>query len=88
VNRLEFLLDVPGGFSPCDESPYGVLDMAGSREEWLRDPFSTGQPQRYRKRGGRWNSSVETVFRVASRAEASQVYAAAAQGFRLVLRKP
>jgi formylglycine-generating enzyme required for sulfatase activity len=83
-----FLLDAPGGFEPRDESPYGVLDMAGSREEWMRDVVLQSEPPRYRKRGGRWNSYVESVFRVASRAEASQDYAVAAQGFRLVLRKP
>jgi formylglycine-generating enzyme required for sulfatase activity/tRNA A-37 threonylcarbamoyl transferase component Bud32 len=88
VRKPGFLLDAAGGFEPCDESPYGVLDMAGSREEWLRDVVPSSEPPRYRKRGGRWNSYVESVFRVASRAEASQDYAAAAEGFRLVLRKP
>jgi formylglycine-generating enzyme required for sulfatase activity len=88
VRKPGFLLDAPGGFEPRDESPYGVLDMAGSREEWMRDVVLQSEPPRYRKRGGRWNSYVESVFRVASRAEASQDYAVAAQGFRLVLRKP
>lgn len=88
VRKPGFLLDVAGGFEPHDESPYGVIDMAGSREEWLRDVVAASNPPRYWKRGGRWNSYVESVFRSASRAEASQDYAAAAQGFRLVLRKP
>jgi serine/threonine-protein kinase len=87
VRRAEYLLDAPGGSEPRDESPYGVLDLAGSREEWLRDAVPGSQPPRFYKRGGRWNSYVESVFRAASRAEASQDYAAAAQGFRLVARE-
>jgi len=88
VRKPGFLLDAAGGHEPNDESPYGLLDMAGSREEWLREAVAGSNPPRYWKRGGRWNSYVESVFRSASRAEASQEYAAAAQGFRLVLRKP
>ena len=37
VRSAEYLIDAPGGAALSDESPYGVLDFAGSREEWLRD---------------------------------------------------
>ncbi len=88
VRSSEYLLDAPGGSEPRDESPYGVLDLAGSREEWLRETVPGSEPPRYFKRGGRWNSYVESVFRCASRGEASQDFAASGQGLRLVLRRP
>jgi formylglycine-generating enzyme required for sulfatase activity/tRNA A-37 threonylcarbamoyl transferase component Bud32 len=88
VRSADFLLDAPGGSEPRDESPYGVLDLAGSREEWLRELVPGSEPPRYYKRGGRWNSYVESVFRSASRGEASQDFAASGQGLRLVLRRP
>lgn len=88
ARSAEYLLDAPGGAEPRDESPYGVLDLAGSREEWLREQVPGSEPPRYFKRGGRWNSYVESAFRSASRGEASQDFAASAQGLRLVLRRP
>ena len=88
VRSAEYLLDAPGGSAPSDESPYGVLDLAGSREEWLRDRVPDSEPPRYFKRGGRWNSYVEVVFRSASRGEASADLATSGQGVRLVLRRP
>lgn len=88
VRSAEYLIDAPGGAALSDESPYGVLDLAGSREEWLRDSVPGSQPPRYYKRGGRWNSYVESVFRSASRGEASAELAASGQGLRLVLRRP
>ena len=84
VRQDTYLLDAPGGHEPRDESPYGVLDMAGSREEWLLDAVEDVEPPRYRKRGGHWGSKVETVFRAASRGEASQDRFASSQGVRLV----
>jgi serine/threonine-protein kinase len=88
VRKPGYLLDAPGGFEPRDESPYGVRDMAGSREEWLRDANAETDPPRYRKRGGHWGSSVENLFRSASRGEASQDRFASSQGVRLVARRP
>jgi len=31
------VLGCPGGFEPRDESPFGLLDMAGSRREWTKN---------------------------------------------------
>jgi formylglycine-generating enzyme required for sulfatase activity len=87
VREAGYLLDAPGGYEPRDESPFGVLDMAGSREEWLRDVVEGSDPPRCRKRGGHWGSSVETVFRSASRGEASVARFASSQGVRLVARR-
>jgi formylglycine-generating enzyme required for sulfatase activity len=86
IRRPYYLLDAPGGYERADESPYGVLDMAGSREEWLRDAVEGSDPPRYRKRGGHWGSMVENLFRAAGRGEASVDHAASSQGFRLVAR--
>ncbi len=83
-----YLLDAPGGFEPRDESPFGVLDMAGSREEWLRDEVEGSESPRRKKRGGHWSSSVEALFHSASRGEASPDRFASSQGVRLVARRP
>ncbi|MBL8859006.1 MAG: SUMF1/EgtB/PvdO family nonheme iron enzyme [Planctomycetes bacterium] len=82
-----YLLDAPGGYEPRDESPFGVLDLAGSREEWLRDAVADVEPPRYLKRGGHWGSAVEVVFHSASHGEASQDRFAGSQGLRLVARR-
>jgi formylglycine-generating enzyme required for sulfatase activity/tRNA A-37 threonylcarbamoyl transferase component Bud32 len=88
VRKDGYLLDAPGGFEARDESPYGVHDLAGSREEWLSEMSEEVQPPRYKKRGGHWGSSVEALFRSASRGEASQDRFASSQGVRLVARQP
>lgn len=88
VHKEGYLLDAPGGFEPRDESPYGLLDMAGSREEWLRDVVEGSSPPRCRKRGGHWSSSVEALFRSASRGETSPDRFASSQGVRLVALRP
>ncbi len=88
VRQDGFLLDAPGGFEPRDESPFGVLDMAGSREEWLRDLVENSDPPVFRKHGGHWGTSVGAVFRTTSRGEASQDRFASSQGVRLVARSP
>jgi len=88
VRKEGYLLDAPGGFEPRDESPFGVLDMAGSREEWLRDIVEGSEPPRARKRGGHWGSSVEALFRSASRGDTSRERFASSQGVRLVARRP
>jgi len=88
VRRRHYLLDAPGGYEPRDESVYGVLDLGGSREEWLADRVEGSEPPRYRKRGGHWSTVVESPFHAASRNEASQDRIASTQGLRLVLRRP
>jgi formylglycine-generating enzyme required for sulfatase activity len=88
VRKEGYLLDAPGGYELRDESPFGLLDMAGSREEWLRDTVEGSDPPRSRKRGGHWGSSVEALFRSASRGEASRDRFASSQGVRLVARRP
>jgi len=88
VRQEGYLLDAPGGFEPRDVSPFGVLDMAGSREEWLRDQVPNSAPPFYFKRGGHWGTSVSTMFRPTSRGEASQDRYASSQGLRLVARRP
>ncbi|MCY2960807.1 MAG: SUMF1/EgtB/PvdO family nonheme iron enzyme [Planctomycetota bacterium] len=88
VRKDGFLLDAPGGFEPRDESPFGVLDMAGSREEWTRDVVEGAEAPRAYKRGGHWGSSVESLFHSASRGEASRDRFASSQGVRLVARRP
>ncbi len=87
VRRDVYLLDAPGGFEPRDESPWGVLDLGGSREEWLRDLVPGSDPPRGPKRGGHWGSSVEALFRCASRGETAPDRFQSSQGVRLVLRK-
>ena len=82
------LYDAPGGFEPRDESPYGVQDLAGGRQEWTRDRFP-GDEQAgaiYRMRGGSWRFSREELFRAASRHYAREDYAGGITGFRLVAR--
>jgi formylglycine-generating enzyme required for sulfatase activity/tRNA A-37 threonylcarbamoyl transferase component Bud32 len=88
VRREGYLLDAPSGHALADESPWGVLDLGGSREEWLRDAFQGGESPRAWKRGGHWGTATEVAFRSASRADASQDRFAASQGLRLVARRP
>jgi len=88
VRQDVYLLDAPGGYELRDESPYGVRDLAGSREEWLRDRVGEVEPPRYLKRGGHWSTAVEAVFHSASDGEASQDRHASTQGVRLVARRP
>jgi formylglycine-generating enzyme required for sulfatase activity len=49
--KATYLLDAPGGFEPRDESQYGVLDMAGSRQEWTRDVVTTVSAPSYEVHG-------------------------------------
>ena len=67
-----------------DESPFGVMDMAGRTWEWLADwarpPQLRARPRA--QRGGNWNHSDARRFRATSRTGAApQVHDA---GFRLV----
>jgi formylglycine-generating enzyme required for sulfatase activity len=85
------LIDAPGGFEPRDESPYGVRDLGGSREEWTRDSVpqrDPNQPQSvYYKMGGSWSSTAEAIFRAASRPNAGEARVASGYGLRLVARR-
>lgn len=79
---------LPGGFWKEDVSPFGVLDMGGSRREWLREvvPGLEGEAASAYTRGGAWSEGGETVFRSAGRAYATRHYAGGDIGLRLVLR--
>ncbi|HLQ37934.1 MAG TPA: bifunctional serine/threonine-protein kinase/formylglycine-generating enzyme family protein [Planctomycetota bacterium] len=84
------LMDAPGGFEPRDESVYGVLDLAGSREEWTGEALPRRENQQqsvYFKMGGSWSSTAESIFRAASRPNAGELRVASGYGFRLVARR-
>jgi serine/threonine protein kinase/formylglycine-generating enzyme required for sulfatase activity len=86
--RPRHLYDAPGGIEPRDESPSGVQDAAGHRQEWTLDPYRVdpNAPPFYRRRGGCWRLSGEQAFRVASRSYEEAAYAGGNLGFRLVAR--
>lgn len=77
--------EVPGGFELRDESPFAVMDMAGSRCEWTRDPFSADAGT-YPLRGGSWSNSIAPRFRLATRLDRYPSYVSPRYGFRLVAR--
>ncbi|HEU4418934.1 MAG TPA: SUMF1/EgtB/PvdO family nonheme iron enzyme, partial [Planctomycetota bacterium] len=95
VNRyrkFDWLLDIDGGFERRDESPFGILDLGGSREEWTRDVASSTKvgddlQRSYFKCGGHWQTGAEIVFRAASRKEAGETNASSPHGFRLLVRR-
>ncbi|HVS08563.1 MAG TPA: SUMF1/EgtB/PvdO family nonheme iron enzyme, partial [Planctomycetota bacterium] len=78
------LHDAPGGYQPRDESPYGVQDTAGGRQEWTRDPYPRDAGGRilYRWRGGSWQFAREQGFRSASRGFGTSSFAAGTTGLR------
>lgn len=87
--KPKHLLDAPGGFEPCDESPFGVRDMAGSREEWTADPYEgveVAGTANYHVKGGAWGSSVVDAFRLAAGGYKNADATGGNTGFRLVLR--
>lgn len=90
-HRAQYLLDAPGGSEPRDASVYGVLDLAGSREEWtgqrVPDRSANQAQATYHKLGGSWSVAAEMVFRSASRPFSGELRAAAQVGFRVVLRR-
>jgi formylglycine-generating enzyme required for sulfatase activity len=88
--KQKHLLDAPGGFEPADESPFGIRDLAGSREEWTKDPFAgieTSDSKNFHVKGGTWGSSVEDAFRLAGAGYKNADAVGGNTGFRLVLRK-
>lgn len=54
------------GSYPTDQSPFGVLDLAGLVREWCDDAHFEGDPLRRPVRGGCWNGS-ERLCRAANR---------------------
>ena len=87
-SKPRHLYDAPGGFEPRDESPFGVQDACGHRQEWTKDPYVTDPdaPPIYRWRGGSWRFSLEQPFRAASRGYGQADVAKATSGVRLVAR--
>ncbi len=85
--KADWLLDVPGGFEPRDRSPYGVLDMAGSRRELTRDAVEEMDPPAFYTRGSFWGEPSEIAFRCASRAYTNAERTGGDMGFRLVARR-
>lgn len=82
------LYDAPAGLEPRDESPFGVFDTAGFRQEWTRDAFEVSEdaPPLYRWRGGSWRSTREQDFRLSSRGYGLAEYTAGTVGARLIAR--
>lgn len=82
------LYDAPRGHEPRDESPWGVRDMGGFREEWTRDEYvvNPDAPTIYRWRGGSWRSTREQEFRAASRGYGLASFTGGTVGARLVAR--
>jgi serine/threonine-protein kinase len=83
-----YLLDAPVGFEPRDESPYGLLDMGGSRQEWTKDLSSAPADAQaiYHIRGGAWGQAGESTFRSAGRGYAIADATTGYTGLRLVAR--
>ncbi len=73
-----------------DQSPYGIWDMGGSRQEWTKDIApspSADTPAHLRTwRGGAWSVELEDEFRTARRGYSNAGYVGGRRGFRLVLR--
>ena len=83
--KPESLFDSAGGSEPRDESPFGILDLAGSRYEWTRDVFAPGS-KTYAMRGGAWSVKLPSGFRAAKRQGLIPTHAFSRNGFRLVVR--
>ncbi len=89
LRKPYWMHDVPGGFEPRDESPWGVQDLAGHRREWTAELY--GPPNErvtlYQLRGGSWRDEREQDFRAASVNFGDQSWAAGITGLRLVARE-
>jgi serine/threonine protein kinase/formylglycine-generating enzyme required for sulfatase activity len=75
----------PGGTEPRDESPFGVLDMAGSRIEWMKNRYGPGSPK-FALRGGSWRGQIADTFRLTDRLGMSPTQVLNVFGLRLVAR--
>jgi len=96
ANRVNSDSIQPVGSYPSGASPYGVLDMAGSVDEWCADWFDgsyyrsaparspTGPPSGgYRVlRGGSWDNDLPTYFRCAFRHSYFPGYRSSFNGIR------
>jgi len=76
----------PGGIEPRDESPYGILDMAGSRLEWTRTADERA-PDFFILRGGAWSARRDLSYHLANRITSLRNRQSGKFGFRLVLRR-
>jgi serine/threonine protein kinase/formylglycine-generating enzyme required for sulfatase activity len=87
--KATFLHEAPRGFEARDESPYGVRDLAGSRQEWTKERFHASDPlapPAYHLKGGSWGSAVPDLFRSAGRGYSDANFVGGSTGLRLVLR--
>jgi len=82
------LFSAPGGFEPSDESPFGVQDAGGLRQEWTSTPFPADRtaPPLYQLCGGCWIATNDSFFRSASRFGQDASVGGGPMGFRLVAR--
>ena len=87
-SKPRHLYDAPGGLELRDESPFGVQDAAGHRQEWTRDRYGTDPkaPPMYRWRGGSWRTAGDMDFRSASRGFGTATFVGGNIGFRLMAR--
>ena len=79
------LHSVPGGFEPRDRSPFGVLDLAGSRAEWMKDEDPPGS-RMYILRGSSWGFMSGLFSRCANRNPKYSTWHTPDTGFRLIAR--
>jgi len=88
-SRIQPLFDAPSGLEPRDESPFGVLDLAGHRREWTRDRFQLSAEAQLstRIRGGCWRWTIGPPFRAATRQFAEPGLTSATMGARLIARR-
>ena len=79
----------PAGEPPADESPYGVLGLAGGVADWCADPAPPPQAvDRRAVRGGRFNEAGGWASRAASRTWLARDTRDPAVGLRLVCSWP
>lgn len=74
--------EIVGSF-PFDESPFGVLDMAGSSGEYCQDAYDDGRTLCV-LRGGSWSTSEPSLLRSAARIGWNKDHTALYIGFRIV----
>ncbi len=78
---------LPGASVAADESPYGVLDMAGGVREWVADWFAERYTMK-EARGGAWNDTNIASFHCAARTGTTTRNVANHCGLRLVRQWP
>jgi serine/threonine protein kinase/formylglycine-generating enzyme required for sulfatase activity len=87
-SRSDAAFDAPAGLEPRDESPFGIRDLAGLRQEWTRNALELARdaPPIYRISGGSWRTTREQEFRAASRGYAEENFVGGTIGVRLIAR--